>query len=256
MKQENDMEKEITVSIVTPCYNSEATIRQTIESVLNQTRACKEYFIIDGKSSDRTVLIAREYESAFAKKGIGYVVISEKDQGIYDAMNKGIALATGTLIGIINSDDWYEPEAVETVIETYRKTPFEMMYADLRMFDHGQVRGVKKARLRYGYITTRDWNHPTTFLTRDMYRQYPFPCHNISDDLDLLLKIRRDGRKVVIVNKVLANYRLGGVSNQRSWRNTMYRAKIKYRIYRDNGYSRLYWIEAYGMEIGKYLLTR
>lgn len=256
MMRGNNMEKEITVSIVTPCYNSESTIRQTIEGVLRQTRPCKEYFIIDGKSSDRTVEIAREYEQAFAEKGIRYVILSEKDQGIYDAMNKGIALATGTIIGIINSDDWYEPEAVEIVTGIYQKTPFEMMYADLRMIDHGKVRGIKKARLRYGYITTRDWNHPTTFLTREMYQQYRYPCHNISDDLDLLLKIRRDNRKVVIVNQVLANYRLGGVSNQRSWKNTMYRAKIKYRIYRDNGYSCLYWIEAYGMEIGKFLLTR
>jgi glycosyltransferase involved in cell wall biosynthesis len=255
-KMRTGMSEKITVSIITASYNGGSTIRGTIESVLHQTHPCKEYIVMDGGSTDDTLAILEEYRQPFAEKGIDYVVVSEPDHGIYDAMNKGIDRATGTIIGLINTDDWYEPEAVETVIKTYENTRFEMMYADLRMIDHEQVRGIKKARLREGYITTRDWNHPTTFLTREMYRHYRYPCHNVYDDLDLLLKIRKDHRHVEIVNKVLANYRLGGVSNKRSWKNTMYRAKIKYQIYRNNGYSRLYWLEAYGMEIGKYVLTK
>ena len=90
------MKRQATVSVITASYNSEATIRQTIESVLNQTVPCKEYFIIDGQSGDQTVEIARSYAPQFAEKGIDYAVISEPDRGIYDAMNKGIRLASGT----------------------------------------------------------------------------------------------------------------------------------------------------------------
>lgn len=250
------MNSEVSVSIVTACYNASETIRQTIESVLGQTVPCKEYFIIDGLSHDDTVAIARSYQEQFAEKGIVYQVISEKDNGIYDAMNKGIAKATGTLVGLINSDDWYEPETVATVIETYKKTPFDMMYADLRMIREEKPMGIKQARLRKYYVTTRDWNHPTTFITREMYGIYRYPCKNIYDDLDVLLKIHKDRRKIVIVNKVLANYRLGGASNKRSLKNAWNRMCIKYKIYRDNGYSRLYLIEAVGMELGKYILTK
>lgn len=250
------MSSNVSVSVVTACFNSSATIRQTIESVLNQTVPCKEYFIIDGLSTDNTVEIAREYEQRFLEKGVSYQIISEKDKGIYDAMNKGIGMATGTMIGLLNSDDWYEPIAVETVIRTYEATPFDMMYADLNMIRDEKVLGVKRARLREKYITTRDWNHPTTFITKEMYGIYQYPLHNVYDDLDVLLKIRRDKRKVVVVNQVLANYRLGGASNKRSLKNAWYRMRIKYQIYRDNGYSRLYLIEAVGMELGKYLLTK
>lgn len=250
-----NMNEEITVSVVTPCYNSERTIRKTIESVLNQTLACKEYFIIDGKSSDRTVEIAKEYEAAFAAKGIHYEISSEKDAGIYDAMNKGIAKATGTLVGIINSDDWYEPIAAETAVQTYEENPFDMMYADLRMIRQGKEIGIKKAKWRPHYVTTRDWNHPTTFITREMYRQYRYPCETIYDDLDILLQFRRDHRKMVIVNKTLANYQLGGSSNRKDIRFVWNRMVVKYRIYRKNGFSRLYLIEAVGMELGKWIFA-
>ncbi len=249
------MDSEISVSIVTISYNSGATIRQTIESVLNQTVPCKEYFVVDGQSTDQTVAIAEEYREKFAQKGVDYRIRSEKDRGLYDAMNKGIAMTSGTLVGLINSDDWYEPEAVETVLCQYAKDPFDMMYADLNMIQNEKVRGVKHARLRKNYITTRDWNHPTTFIRRSLYRLYQYPCQSVYDDLDVLLKIRKNKHKVVIVNRVLANYRLGGCSNQKSLRAALERMRLKYRIYRENGYSRLYFFEALFMEIGKWLLV-
>ncbi len=249
------MKRQATVSVITASYNSEATIRQTIESVLNQTVPCKEYFIIDGQSGDQTVEIARSYAPQFAEKGIDYAVISEPDRGIYDAMNKGIRLASGTLVGLLNSDDWYESLAVETVQKTYEENEFDMMYADLRMIREEKPIGIKRARLRRHYITTRDWNHPTTFITKEMYRIYQYPCQSVYDDLDVLLKIRKDRRRVVIVNQVLANYRLGGASNKKTWKDAWKRMRLKYRIYRENGYSRFYLLEAVFMEIGKYLLT-
>ena len=105
---------DMKVSIITPCLNSETTIRDTIESVIRQSYQNMEYIIVDGGSTDRTVEIIEEYMDVFAGR-LRY--ISEKDNGIYDAMNKGIQRASGSVIGIINSDDWYEPEAVERAVQ-------------------------------------------------------------------------------------------------------------------------------------------
>ena len=120
-----------TVSIITVTYNSEKTIVRTMESVLAQTyltltQGSKgsptpliEYLVVDGASKDRTVEIAESFRVRMEEAGIRLRIQSEPDHGIYDAMNKGIRMATGDIIGIINSDDWYEPEAVETAVETF-----------------------------------------------------------------------------------------------------------------------------------------
>ena len=96
---------DIRFSIVTPVYNGGKTVARTIESVLGQSVAPSEYFVIDGGSSDGTLEIARSYAKSFDEKGIYYEIVSEKDNGIYDAMNKGIKRCSGDFIGIINSDD-------------------------------------------------------------------------------------------------------------------------------------------------------
>ena len=115
------------VSIITVAFNSEKTICHTIESVLTQTYDNIEYWIIDGDSRDRTVEIAESSRVQMENKGIHYYILSEPDGGIYDAMNKGIRKATGEIIGIINSDDWYEPEAVETAVDTFHMTGCDLM---------------------------------------------------------------------------------------------------------------------------------
>ena len=121
------------VSVITVCYNSEKTVRKAIESVLNQTYPEIEYILVDGASKDNTVSVAKEYEARFSEKGYTYRIISEKDNGIYDAMNKGIRAASGVLVGMVNSDDWYEPIAVETAVKAYEETGFEMFYADVNV---------------------------------------------------------------------------------------------------------------------------
>ena len=158
------------VSIITVSYNSEKTIAHTIESVLAQTYDDIEYWIIDGKSSDGTVALAESYCNAMEQKGIIYHILSEPDGGIYDAMNKGIRLATGDVIGIINSDDWYEPNAVGTAVHTFEKTGCDLMFADIRMYKADGSTFVKKARLRR-FQTSRDWNHPTTFVKAKLYKK-------------------------------------------------------------------------------------
>ena len=243
------------VSIITVSFNSEKTIRKTIESVLNQTYPKIEYLIIDGASKDGTVEVARSYEDKFREKGYTYRIISEPDKGIYDAMNKGIRNATGELIGIINSDDWYEPNAVQTAAETCKATGCDMFYADINLIKDNGTSIVKRSKMNR-LLSSRDWNHPTTFITKKCYDDVGvFRCEDIYDDFDLMMRIRRSGKKIVIRNEVLANFRTGGVSNQKSLKKCISRCKTRYRCYRNNGYSRLYMIECIAMEFAKLILS-
>lgn len=236
---------------MTVCYNSGSAIEKTLNSVLNQKYNNIEYIIIDGKSTDSTMDIVCSYEQRFLDRGYEFRVISEPDKGIYDAMNKGVSLATGEIIGLINSGDWYEPEAVSCMVDCYNRDRFDMFYADLRIW-RGDKPMIKKARQRK-IVTTRDWNHPTTFITKLTYRDFQYACKGIYDDWDLVLRIRRSGRKIVICDKILANFCFGGISNKKSLKAAGMRIKEKYRIYRDNDYSRLYLMECILMETVKYL---
>lgn len=239
-----------TVSIITVTYNSAATVRDTIESVLHQSTLPKEYIIVDGVSTDETLAIVQEYSAEFQKCGVDYQIISEKDNGIYDAMNKGIRIATGTLVGMINSDDWYEPQAIECAVRCYEEKGYDLFFADLRMhFPTGKT-FVKHARNRK-YATSRDWNHPTTFITTKMYEQYQYKCNTIHDDYDLILRLKKNGAHIEVVNEVLANFRMNGTSHEKNLKKAVERIKIKYRIYRDNGYSPFYLLECIAMEAAK-----
>lgn len=239
------------VTVVTVCYNCQDSIGKTIESVLQQSYEEIEYIIIDGKSKDRTLEIAESYEKSFRDKGYELRIISEPDHGIYDAMNKGIALATGEIVGLINSGDWYETDAVKCMMNFYAKYKFDMFYASLRIWRYDTTM-IKRARMRK-YVTTRDWNHPTTFITKKEYQKFHYACRGIYDDWDLVLKIRKSGAKIVVCDEILANFCFGGISNKKNIKAAFGRFKERYRIYRENGYGRLYIIECAAMEIVKYL---
>ena len=242
------------ISVITIAYNSENCIGRTIESVLAQSYTDVEYLIIDGASKDGTVAVAESYRAALEEKGITYRVYSEPDGGIYDAMNKGIRLATGDVIGILNSDDTYEPETLETVAETFAETDCELMFADIRIHRQDGSSFVKKARLRKPE-TSRDWNHPTTFVKAELYKEYPFRCLGIHDDYGFFLQMKKQNRRIVTVNKVLANFRMGGASNKKSFKAAKKRIKDRYQYcYRINGYSRLYMIECLVIEAAKMVL--
>lgn len=242
------------ISVVTVAYNSEEGIGRTIESVLGQAYHDIEYLIIDGKSSDRTVEIAEGYRRTLEARGIAYRIISEPDGGIYDAMNKGIRLAEGDVIGLLNSEDTYEPETLETVAETFGRTDCELMFADIRIYRPDGSSFVKKARLRK-FQTSRDWNHPTTFVRAEVYKANPFLNKGIHDDYGFYLKMRRQNRRIVTVDKVLANFRMGGASNKKNWKAARKRISDRYRYcYRINGYSRWYLVECIVIEAVKMLL--
>ena len=246
------------LTIITIAYNSAEDIGRTIESVLAQeqgdTPYTLEYLIIDGASSDDTVAIAESYIPAMAARGITYRISSEPDKGIYDAMNKGICLAEGDIIGILNSGDWYEPMAAATAAGTFARTDCDLMYANICMHRTDGSTFVKKARQRR-FQTSRDWNHPTTFVKAQLYKQYPFRCLGIHDDYGFFLQMRRQGRRIITVDKTLADFVMGGASNHKDLKAAGRRIMDRYRYcYRINGYSRLYMIECVAIEAAKLIL--
>ncbi|MCL1863976.1 MAG: glycosyltransferase [Defluviitaleaceae bacterium] len=242
----------VSISIITAVFNGSSTISKTITSVLEQTLTPLEYIIIDGASSDNTLEIAESFRRLFDERGIRYLIVSEADKGIYDAMNKGIALAEGEIIGMINSDDWYEPTAIQTVKETYAKKPFDMFWADVRLIS---PKGVIIKNVKEYPITTRYWHHSSTFITKEIYSEDKHRCESIYDDFELHLRLRRKNVRTATANKVVSNFCFGGVSNEKSIKKTIERIKLKYSIYRTHGYNRLYLFECMGMEIAKYLFS-
>ena len=244
---------DVKISVVTVAYNSASTISDTIRSVLDQTYPPYEYIVIDGASKDDTVAVVNGFKDEFDDKGIALTVVSEKDNGMYDAMNKGVSKATGDIVGIINSDDWYEKDALSVVADAYVSRPFDLFYADLRMVFPDGRSFVKHSKNRR-YATSRDWNHPTTFIAKDIYRKYLYRTDTIHDDYDLILRLKRENARITVVNKVIADFRMSGVSHRRSLRAAISSIKTKYGIYRQNGYSRLYIFECVIVEAGKLII--
>ena len=243
------------VSIVTIAYNSEMEIEKTIRSVLSQDYDKLEYWIIDGCSTDKTVEKAMQFEEGFRQKNVEYHIISEPDAGIYDAMNKGIGFATGELIGLINSGDTYETSAVSTAVNAFEQTGCDLVFGNIAIYKADGKCFEKKARQRCFYQTSRDWNHPTMFVRSELYKQYPFSNKGIHDDYAFYLKMRKQKRKVVVVNKHMANFFMGGASNQKNWKSAWKRIKDRYQYcYRENGYSRFYFLECLFIEAAKWVL--
>ena len=198
---------DMKVSIITPCLNSEKTIRDTIESVLAQTYKNIEYIVIDGQSTDGTLDIIKEYDLAFAGR-LKY--ISEKDTGIYDAMNKGILHATGDVIGIINSDDWYEIDAIEEIVKYFKDTDVEVVYGEEWIID-------EKRQREYHTNHSITPPHPGMFVKREAYQKYGMYDLNyrIAADWDLILRFIAEGARFGHIDRVVANYSKTGISNTR-----------------------------------------
>ena len=245
------------ISIITVSYNSSKSIRRTIESVLDQSVPPYEHIFVDGLSRDDTVSIIRSYQDQYDSRGIKLRLISEPDDGYYDAMNKGIHMATGDMIGILNSDDWYEKKALEIVNHYVKENPKADIYMGAIYIHNGNSIIRKNAGYRRYYQTSRDFNHPAMFARSKAYQAVgDYINGNVHNDYGWYLKALKMGLDVFIVPEVITNFMIGGVSSKKSFRNTLKRIRLKYQVYRQNGYSRLYMIECTLQELVKFVLIR
>jgi len=200
-------------SIITITYNSECYLEETIQSVLSQDFADFEYIIVDGGSTDGTLDLIKGY----AEKDSRIRWVSEPDEGIADAFNKGIAAATGELVGIINSDDSYVPGALHAVAESYAAHPeCDVFHGDILRFQDDQP----LFRLKPSDVERTIWhgmplNHPATFVTARAYRKVEGydKTFRVAMDYDLLLRMAKAGCRFCYIDQVLANMRYGGESD-------------------------------------------
>ena len=241
------------VTILSVAFNSEATIARTIESVFNQTYNEIEYIIIDGASQDRTVDIARSYQSKFDNTpGRSLTIISEPDKGMYDALNKGAKLAHGELVGQINTDDWYESNAVKTMVELYNKEHYDSAWGSIRIKKaSGDM--IKHAKIGKLWVTSH-WCHPGMFSKRSILLEYPYALETMYDDFDYITAVKTAGKKLVTTDEIISNFSFGGMSTQKSLKEVRRRVNITYGIYRKYGMSRLYWFHRVAVEMAKYIL--
>lgn len=242
------------VTIVTVAYNSESTIARTIESVLSQSYNKIEYIIVDGASCDSTLEIAQSYMKSFYERdGWSMKIISEPDTGMYDALNKGIKAARGEIIGSINSDDWYEPDAVKKMATLYLKEHYDIAWGNMNVIKQtGNF--VKRARIGKWIWSTSGFCHPCMFASKAILTEFPYACESLYDDFDLITRVHRARRKIVVLNEVIANYVFGGMSTMKSWKATRERISHRNHIYQSNGYGFVHRINGWIIEILKYLL--
>jgi glycosyltransferase involved in cell wall biosynthesis len=192
------------ITIVTVVFNGETHVEQTILSVINQDYDNVEYIIIDGGSSDRTIEIIKNYDNK-----IDYW-ISEPDVGISDAFNKGIALAHGEWIGIINADDWYEHDAISRVA---RLGEGEVAFGNVQCWT-SEKKGFVNLSLLEKMNQTMALNHPAIFVKRSVYGKYGGFCldYKYAMDYEFLTRILCKGVDFKKINHILSNFRTGGAS--------------------------------------------
>lgn len=212
------------ISIITVCYNSESTIRDTIESVISQSYPNIEYIVIDGGSQDSTLNIINEYENKI------YKLISEADHGIYDAMNKGISVSTGDIVGILNSDDYFYSDSsvadIATAFELNKKV--DLVYGDVVFVNPVNTNKIvrlyssknfKPYKLRFGWMPP----HPASFITRSSYEKIGIYSlkYKISSDYEFFVRMLLVHKLTYVrINKIIVNMRAGGVSTsglKNSW---------------------------------------
>jgi glycosyltransferase involved in cell wall biosynthesis len=226
------------VSIITACYNSSYSIGYCLESILSQNYDNIEFNIIDGKSSDDTLSIVKHYQKKYS-----YIkLISEKDEGIYDALNKGVLLATGDVIGFVHSDDLLASKTViSEIVATLKNEKLDGVYGDLeyvRKEDTSKVVRFWKSRSFNSKLLSMGWMpaHPTLFLKKEVYEKHGFfnLSYKISADYDFMLRILKDDSlKFGYLPKVITKMRIGGASNG-SIKNIINKTKEDYRAVRSN----------------------
>ena len=224
------------VSIITSCYNRAATIRSAIESVLAQDYNDIEFIVVDGSSTDGSLDIIREYVDRIS------IIISEPDHGMYEAINKGIRVATGEIIGLLHSDDFfYDNGVVGRIVERMKRTHADFLYGDglfVNPDDTNKVvrnwigGGYRLWKVRHGWLPL----HPTCYIRRDvMMRQGLYnESYKIAADSDLLVRyLLTGGLTVTYLNEYIVRMRMGGLSTDSAKRKKMWEEDI--RVYVSHG---------------------
>jgi glycosyltransferase len=206
----------LKVSIITVCFNSSKTIEDTIKSVLSQSYTDIEYIIIDGLSTDNTLEIVNKYKDQIT------TIVSEKDNGLYDAINKGIELATGDIIANINSDDFYiDNNVITDVVTKFYQEKTDLLYSDLYYVeeeDTNKVTRFWKSGIYKKGLFYKGWMppHPTFFVKKEVYKKYGVFNLNLKSaaDYEIMLRfIHKYECSVSYLNRVTVRMRVGGVSN-------------------------------------------
>lgn len=223
------------ISIITVVRNNAATVRGCVESVLSQTYPV-EYIVIDGCSADGTLDIIKKYGAKISK------VVSEPDKGIYDAMNKGIKVVTGDIIGMLNSDDVYASDIViERVADCFSKKKVDSCYGDLVYVNKNNsdkiIRYWKAGEYKEGLLK-RGWMppHPTFFAKKEIYDKYGYfnPAFKIAADYELMLRfLGRYKISTYYIPGVFIKMRVGGASNK-SLMNLIIKTTEDYKAWKVN----------------------
>lgn len=224
------------VSIITSCYNRVATIQDAIESVLAQDYPDIEYIIVDGQSTDGTVDLINQYQGRVSK------IVSERDHGMYEAINKGIRLATGDIVGLVHSDDFlFDNHVISDVVEELEKTGADFFYGDGVYVDAENINkpvrnwiggSYHKWKVGLGWLPL----HPTCYIRRDvMMREGLYDeSYKIAADSDLLFRyLFMADLKVTYLKRKIIRMRMGGLSTDNEKRKLMFNEDL--RMYRSHG---------------------
>jgi glycosyltransferase involved in cell wall biosynthesis len=223
------------ISIITVCFNSETTIRDTLESIKYQDYTNIEYIIIDGGSTDNTLNIIEKYSEIIT------ILVSEQDNGLYDAMNKGINLATGDVIGLINSDDLFcDPDALNKVAKIFKKNKkLDSVYADLYYVSKYNINKIIRTwvtghqrKFKYGWHPA----HPTFYIKKSVYDKFGLfdLSFSLAADFEIMLRFL-DKYKISTsyLKEPLVKMRLGGETNK-SFKNIYYQNIECLRAFKKN----------------------
>lgn len=229
------------ISIITSCYNRAATIREAIESVLAQDYPDIEYIVVDGASTDGSLEIIREYEGRIAR------IVSEPDHGMYEAINKGIRLATGDIIGLLHSDDFfYDNHVLSRVVERMEQTGAEFLYGNGLFVDGKNTDHVIRVWKSGKYHPWKVWYgwlplHTTCYISRETMEGRGLYNENykIAADTDLLVRYLKDGDiRATYLDGYTVRMRMGGLSTSNKRRKQMWYEDVE--VYSSHGMQPLF----------------
>lgn len=229
------------VSIITSCFNRETTIRDAIESVISQNYPNIEYIVIDGASNDKSIEIIKQYQQHIAK------FISEKDKGMYEAINKGIKQATGDIIGLVHSDDFlYSKDTITHIVQQFERTGADLIYGNGLFVDFYNTNKIirnwksgvySKKKIRYGWLPL----HPTVYIKKDCFQQLGLydESFKIAADSDLLIRyLYESNLKISYLDEYIIKMRMGGLSTNPKKIKQKWSEDLK--LYRNHGFMPLF----------------